>query len=474
MAQIPFDAVLFDLDGVLTSTSALHAACWKRVFEEALGEPFDAERDYLTYVDGKPRDDGIRDFLRSRGVDPDAETVRRIGARKQALVERSLAGGVEPYEGSVRWVEQLRRRGVRTAVVSSSANCRAVLCAAGIAHLFELTVDGSDVERLGLRGKPAPDGFLEAAGAHACRPAACGRGRGRSRPAWPRDARGGFGIVVGVARGVGRRSCGQPVPTSWSATSGSWRNDAPARRTGRSWSTGSRPARPSRCSRSATATSACAAPPGGGCEPGARPGRDPQRLPRDVADRLPPRTPTGWRVTGQTIGRRSTAPRASWSSSELVTHAPEQTPGDPRRGNGFAAKVLVSLAARAGGARAVLRLATRNSGLELACGIDHHVEGGAFRATAEGDAASASSRRSSRPASRCGSGKYLAYHWARATAAGDLVARVDRTLDRAASAGYAAIEGAHRRHVEDFWRRSDVEVEGAPRCSGRCASTCSS
>ena len=121
----------------------------------------------------------------------------------------------------------------------------------------------------------------------------------------------------------------------------------------------------------------------------------------------------------------------------------------------------MSLAARAGGARAVLRLATRNSGLELACGIDHHVEGGAFRATAEGDAASAVVQAELAAGESLRLGKYLAYHWARATAAGDFVARVDRTLDRAASAGYAAIEGAHRRHVEDFWRRSDVEVEGA-------------
>jgi alpha,alpha-trehalose phosphorylase len=202
MAQIPFDAVLFDLDGVLTSTSALHAACWKRVFEEALGEPFDVDRDYLAHVDGKPREDGVRDFLRSRGIEPEPDTVRAIGARKQALVEQALgAGSVEAYDGSVRWVTQLRARGVRTAVVSSSANCRAVLGAAGIAHLFELTVDGSDLERLGLRGKPAPDGFLEAAARLRVPPqrtvvvedALAGVAAGRS---------GGFGIVVGVARGV--------------------------------------------------------------------------------------------------------------------------------------------------------------------------------------------------------------------------------------------------------------------------------
>jgi alpha,alpha-trehalose phosphorylase len=202
MPKLPYEAVLFDLDGVLTSTSALHAACWKRAFEELLGEPFDIETDYLAHVDGKPRDDGVRDFLRSRAIDPTPDVVQRIGGHKQALVERALAaGGVEAYPGSVRWVEHLRRHGVRTAVVSSSANCCAVLRAAGISDLFELTVDGGDVERLGLRGKPAPDGFLEAASRLGVPPhrtvvvedALAGVAAGRA---------GDFGIVIGVARGA--------------------------------------------------------------------------------------------------------------------------------------------------------------------------------------------------------------------------------------------------------------------------------
>src|SRR5919108_2802531 len=105
MPKLPYEAVLFDLDGVLTSTSALHAACWKQAFEGLLGEPFDIETDYLAHVDGKPRDDGVRDFLRSRGIDPTPELVQRVGGHKQALVERALAaGGVEAYPGSVRWV----------------------------------------------------------------------------------------------------------------------------------------------------------------------------------------------------------------------------------------------------------------------------------------------------------------------------------------------------------------------------------
>ena len=159
-----YRAVLFDLDGVLTDTAALHAACWKRTFDAVLAEPFDAGRDYLAHVDGKPREDGVRDMLRARGVEADDATVHEIAERKQALVDRLLArDGVTPFPGAVAWVRSLRRAGVRTAVVSSSANCAGVLAAAGIDGLFDTVVDGRDVARLGLRGKPAPDGFLMAA-----------------------------------------------------------------------------------------------------------------------------------------------------------------------------------------------------------------------------------------------------------------------------------------------------------------------
>jgi alpha,alpha-trehalose phosphorylase len=214
-----FDAVLFDLDGVLTATSALHAAAWKQTFDAVLTTsarrtgvpqaPFDAERDYLEHVDGKPRGDGVRDFLGSRGIalregrpdsPPGEWSVHGIGNGKQLLVERALAGGgVDAFPGSVRWVEQLRAAGVRTAVVSSSANSRAVLRAAGIAQLFDVTVDGGDATRLGLRGKPAPDGFLAAAGQLEVAPAGAivvedalaGVAAGRA---------GAFGLVIGVAR----------------------------------------------------------------------------------------------------------------------------------------------------------------------------------------------------------------------------------------------------------------------------------
>jgi alpha,alpha-trehalose phosphorylase len=202
MASHPdnFEAALFDLDGVLTSTAAIHARNWKAVFD-ALGltEPFDIEHDYIAYVDGKPRNDGVRDFLASRGLSVSEDMVREIGDRKQALVERALRESVEAFPGSVRWVRHLRDEGVRTAVVSSSTNAGEVLRSAGISDLFETTVSGQDIVDQGLAGKPAPDGFLEAARRLDVAPtraiviedALSGVTAGRA---------GGFGLVVGVAR----------------------------------------------------------------------------------------------------------------------------------------------------------------------------------------------------------------------------------------------------------------------------------
>jgi alpha,alpha-trehalose phosphorylase len=218
-----YSAVLFDLDGVLTSTTALHAACWKEVLDPVIREwgrrtgtcqpEFDLDREYVALLDGKPRHDGVRDFLRARVIDapegspassPGEWSVHGIANRKQALVRLSLArDGVEPLVGSVRWVEHLLRKGVRTAVVSSSASSRAVLRAAGIGHLFDVTVDGHDVDRLGLRGKPAPDSFLEASARLAVHPvraivvedALAGVAAARA---------GRFGLVIGVARNASR------------------------------------------------------------------------------------------------------------------------------------------------------------------------------------------------------------------------------------------------------------------------------
>jgi beta-phosphoglucomutase family hydrolase len=213
------EACLFDLDGVLTQTAKVHAAAWKQMFDEYLrqraertGEefrPFDARADYDEYVDGKPRGDGVRSFLASRGIElpdgspddgPDVESITGLGNRKNELVLRLIdEQGVEPYEGSVRYVHAAVDAGLRRAVVSSSANCRAVLESAGIIDLFEEIVDGNTLEERHLKGKPAPDTFLAAAEALsiAARDAAVfedalsGVEAGRA---------GNFGIVVGVDR----------------------------------------------------------------------------------------------------------------------------------------------------------------------------------------------------------------------------------------------------------------------------------
>jgi beta-phosphoglucomutase family hydrolase len=197
-------ACLFDLDGVLTTTAEVHARAWKEMFDAFLRErgerPFELPRDYDRYVDGKPRLDGVRAFLGARGIAADEELVRALGDRKNKLVLSLIRSeGVRVYEGSIRYVEAVRDAGLRRAVVSSSANAREVLAAAGIEHLFEAVVDGIVAAREGLPGKPAPDIFLAGARALDTPPpnaavfedALAGVEAGR---------RGGFGFVVGVDR----------------------------------------------------------------------------------------------------------------------------------------------------------------------------------------------------------------------------------------------------------------------------------
>jgi beta-phosphoglucomutase family hydrolase len=197
-------ACLFDLDGVLTKTAAVHARAWKQTFDAFLKErgekPFDLHDDYDEYVDGKPRLDGVRDFLASRGIEPSEDDVRRIADAKNDLVlELIHDDGVEAYEGSVRYLHAARDAGLRRAVVSSSHNCHDVLVAAGIEDLLEERVDGIVAEERHLKGKPAPDTFLEGAKLLGVEP---------GRAAVFEDAlagvaaghAGGFGFVVGVDR----------------------------------------------------------------------------------------------------------------------------------------------------------------------------------------------------------------------------------------------------------------------------------
>jgi beta-phosphoglucomutase family hydrolase len=179
----PFRAFLFDLDGVVTNTARVHATAWKRLFDDYLSErakstgkpfePFDAVADYLQYVDGKPRQDGAESFLRARGIDlpmgspddgPDVETVNGLANRKDRYFMDALEHhGVDAFDGTVRFIRDARSRGIHTAIVSSSRNCAAVVSKAGLTALFETRVDGIDIQDLSLRGKPAPDTYLEAA-----------------------------------------------------------------------------------------------------------------------------------------------------------------------------------------------------------------------------------------------------------------------------------------------------------------------
>jgi alpha,alpha-trehalase len=216
-----FDALLVDLDGVVTKTADVHAAAWKRLFDEVLRRraarsaqdfrPF-TEADYRSYVDGRPRYEGVRSFLAARGItlpygspedDPGEETICGLGNRKNGYFLRHMEeNGVEVFEATVDFIRRARARGMRAALVTSSENGAAVLEAAGLPDLFDVRVDGTDIVRLGLAGKPAPDTFLEAARRLGVAPersvvvedAVSGVQAGRA---------GGFGLVVGVGAGDG-------------------------------------------------------------------------------------------------------------------------------------------------------------------------------------------------------------------------------------------------------------------------------
>jgi alpha,alpha-trehalose phosphorylase len=224
-AALGFDAVLFDLDGVVTHTARLHAAAWKDLFDDFLrrragqrGErflPFDAKADYLSHVDGKPRYEGVRSFLAARGIvlpegdptdAPDATTIHGLGRRKDALfMDRLRTEGVEVFAPAVALIRTLRAQGLKTAVVTSSRNGREVLQASELEHLFDVRMDGMDAEAFGLEGKPHPDPFLKSAELLGVAPgravviedAISGVEAGR---------RGGFALVVGVDRGGNREA----------------------------------------------------------------------------------------------------------------------------------------------------------------------------------------------------------------------------------------------------------------------------
>jgi alpha,alpha-trehalase len=214
-----FDAVIFDLDGVVTQTAHVHAGAWKKMFDAYLEkraertgqgyESFSLGMDYARYVDGKPRYDGVRDFLKSRGIElsegtptdgPEQETTCGLGNRKNSFFMQELKEkGAKRYETTVDFIAGLRKAGIKTAIISASKNARAVLASAGAADLFDARVDGLDAVELGIPGKPAPDVFLAAAKKLGTTPqrtvvvedAQSGVQAGRA---------GGFGLVIGIDR----------------------------------------------------------------------------------------------------------------------------------------------------------------------------------------------------------------------------------------------------------------------------------
>jgi len=216
-----FDAVVFDMDGVVTDTAGVHSAAWKRLFDDFLqerakreGEPFQpfTQEDYLRHVDGRSREDGVAGFLSSREIElpwdeeaatTSGETVTGLGQRKNVYFLDAISDGVRTYPSTVALVHTLHGAGVATAVISASRNLAAVLEGAGIADLFPVSVDGQTAADLGIPGKPNPAVFLEAARRLSVTPA---------RTAVVEDAvagvaaarQGEFGLVIGVDRGGNR------------------------------------------------------------------------------------------------------------------------------------------------------------------------------------------------------------------------------------------------------------------------------
>ena len=214
-----FDAVIFDLDGVVTKTARVHALAWKKLFDQYLQiravqskrpfQPFDLITDYRSYVDGKPRNDGVKSFLESRGISLaygdasdgyEEETICGLGNRKNMFFLQALQqSGVETFSSTIALARELKSLGIKTAIVTASKNCHDVLSAAGLVDMFDVKVDGHDACRFGLNGKPAPDGFLKAAELLNISPqrvaifedAQAGVQAGRA---------GNFGLVVGIDR----------------------------------------------------------------------------------------------------------------------------------------------------------------------------------------------------------------------------------------------------------------------------------
>ena len=219
VGQLDFDAAIFDMDGVLTRTAAVHSIAWKRMFDEYLlaresryGEPFKEfthTGDYLAYVDGRPRHQGVKTFLKSRGINlpfesPEAgeasESIRSLGNRKNTLFNQIIESeGVKLYGSTVALIQELHRQGIKVGLATSSKNSAVILQKTGTARLFDTVVDGLVAEKLGLKGKPEPDIFTTAS-ANLGVPSARAIVIEDAVSGVQAGAKGGFGLVIGVAR----------------------------------------------------------------------------------------------------------------------------------------------------------------------------------------------------------------------------------------------------------------------------------
>ena len=582
-----FDAVLFDLDGVLTTTRTVHAAAWKQMFDEFLAAwdkqrgsktaPFDDRADYTAYVDGKPRQEGVREFIASRGIElpeghpdspPEEDTVWGLGNRKQLLVEAQLERvGVEVFPGSIAWVRELHKAGLSTAVVSSSRNCASVLAYAGIANLFETRIDGDTALELDLPGKPAPDTFLEAARRLGVSPeraivvedALAGVEAGRA---------GGFGLVVGVDR-AGQAAdltahgadlvvddlsellaapneplhrAGPPEHRLLAAAKRivAATDDYPAD----PWRLIERTYSPGNIEQTETLFALSNGFLGirASFEEG-EPSYRPATLLNGFHETWPityPEAAHGFATTGQTIvpvpdgtsirllvdedpvscertevreferaldmrggtldrsvvyqvadGRRFRvdtrrfvslakrhlaclyyevtaldAPCHVVISSELRTPEglPAETAADPRRSRLLDGEVLEPGVERVEGVRVIRSCRALGSGLTVAAGMDHDFDEERVtrvRTRVDGARAQVLFEIDAPPGQSVPLIKWLAYHYGGEDGT-ELANRVELTLRRASTAGYAGTLAEHQRQVSDFWDRSDILWEGAP------------
>jgi alpha,alpha-trehalose phosphorylase len=587
VAHAEVDAVLFDLDGVLTTTRTVHAAAWKDTFDDLL-ERWDAEhgtstarfdlgQDYPALVDGRPRQEGAARFLDSRGIrlpdgrpdsPADEVSVWGVANRKQDMVEAELERvGVEPFPGSVAWVRELREAGVRTAVVSASRNCARVLDYAGIGTLFDTVVDGGLALELGLRGKPAPDTFLEAARVLGVDPARAAVVED-ALPGVEAGRSGGFAVVVAVDRdghAQALREHGADVvvldlsemlaPSTEPMHRAGPREHrliaAAARILATTtdyspdpWRLVERSYNPEYVGQTETLFAVANGYLGirASFEEGV-PSFHPGTLLNGFHETWPivyPERAHGFATTGQTIvpvpdgtsvrlfvdddpvtcentevleferaldmqraaldrsvvyqfpdGRRFWVRTKRFVSlvhrhlaclryqitaldepgrltvvSELVTPADEHAGADddPRRSRSVGERVLSPEGERLEGTRAVRGYRTRRSGLAVAAGMDHDVDGQdvTHRETTADDERVRVVFDVTAPVGRTATiVKWLAYHHGPEPTS-DLLARATTTLDRARDHGYRQVFSEHVDATSDFWARTDVLWEGAP------------